>query len=277
MTHLFLSIILIFAAVFSVNCQSEILTNVSQQSPQPAYSDKTGKDELLAKIFQNKTGKKMPYRLFLPTGYDKNKKYPLILWLHGGGGRGNDNLKQITDGNTSGFQAWVNSKHQAKYPSIVVAPQCPTGEQWTSWDDKVKLTEQIKIVMELLEDLQKTYSVDRERLYVSGQSMGGFAAWALISEYPDMFAAAVPVCAGGNETKAAQMINTPIWAFHGELDTAVKVERSRRMIAALKKAGGTPLYTEYKGEGHVIWDRVFSEPELLPWVFAQKKTAAKER
>jgi predicted peptidase len=105
--HLFLSIILIFACAFSINCQSKILANVSEQLRQPTNSDKTGNNELLAKTFQSKTGKKMPYRLFLPTGYDKNKKYPLVLWLHGGGGRGNDNLKQITDGNTSGFQSWV--------------------------------------------------------------------------------------------------------------------------------------------------------------------------
>jgi predicted peptidase len=118
------------------------------------------------------------------------------------------------------------------------------------------------IVMELLTKLQKTYGVDRERLYVSGQSAGGFATWALTAECFDMFAAAVPACAGGNELKAAQVIGTPIWAFHGEMNTFVKVERSRQMIADIKKAGGTLLYIEYKGEGHVIWDRVFSEKEI---------------
>jgi predicted peptidase len=101
--------------------------------------------------------------------------------------------------------------------------------------------------------------------------MGGFGTFAIITMQPNMFAAAVSVCAGGDESKAAKIAAIPIWAFHGELDQSVNVARSRNMIAALTKAGGKPRYTEYKGEGHQIWVKVVKEPELLSWMFSQKR------
>jgi predicted peptidase len=135
----------------------------------------------------------------------------------------------------------------------------------------------MRLALEVLEHVKKTYSIDAERVYVAGQSVGGFAAWNLVAEYPQLFAAAIPVCGGGDETKASRLVATPIWAFHGERDEAVSVERTRNMIEAIRKAGGHPRYTEYKGMDHVIWERVFSEPELLPWVFAQKRNAQPAR
>jgi predicted peptidase len=224
----------------------------------------------LVRTYKNVRGERMPYRLFVPQGYDKRKRYPLVLWLHGGAGRGDDNLKQITGGNTSGSHVWTKPENQSKYPCMVVAPQCPGGEQWTSYVS-VKSSGQMRLVLEIMTDVQKEFSVDAARLYVTGQSMGGFGTWAMIAEHPLMFAAAIPVCGGGNESQASILVNTPVWAFHGERDEAVSVERSRRMIAAIRKAGGAPKYTEYKGAGHVIWDEVFNEPDLLPWLFAQKR------
>jgi predicted peptidase len=128
-------------------------------------------------------------------------------------------------------------------------------------------------VLELLLALEVTFSLDTRRLYVTGQSLGGFGTWSLISERPDMFAAAIPVCGGGDEAAAANLTKVSIWAFHGEKDASVSVERSRKMITAIRRAGALPRYTEYKGAGHVIWDRVYSEPELLTWVFAQNRKA----
>ena len=130
----------------------------------------------------------------------------------------------------------------------------------------------MRLVLELLQDLQRTFSVDAQRLYVAGQSMGGFGAWSVIAQHPRMFAAAIPICGGGNESEASKLTQMPIWAFHGEKDEAVSVERSRKMIAAIRQAGGLPKYTEYKGADHVIWGKVFSQPELLSWVFAQKRS-----
>lgn len=218
----------------------------------------------------------MPYRLFIPQGYEERKKYPLVLWLHGGAGRGKDNLKQISGGNTIGSHVWTSPANQSGHPCFVVAPQCPDNESWASVE-KSQPTTHLRLVIELLENLEGTFSLDVQRLYVTGQSLGGFGTWSVISQYPDKFAAAVPVCGGGDEFAATRLARMSIWAFHGERDEAVRVERSRKMIAAIRQAGGTPKYTEYAGADHVIWDRVFGDPELLPWVFAQKRQAKIKR
>jgi len=222
-----------------------------------------------AKIYKNSRRKTMPYRLFVPQGYRKQNKYPLVLWLHGGAGRGNDNLKQITGGNTIGSHVWTEPQSQSRYACLVVAPQCPDDQFWATIE-AARPTEYLQQVVELLSELQQTFSIDPARLYVTGQSLGGFGTWSIITEYPRMFAAAVPICGGGDQSAASKLTQMPIWAFHGERDEAVSVERSRKMIAAIRQAGGTPKFTEYKGEDHVIWDKVFREPDLLPWIFTQK-------
>jgi predicted peptidase len=222
------------------------------------------------RVYENDRGERLPYQLFVPAGYDRRKKYPLVLWLHGAGGRGSDNRKQLAEGNSQGASVWTVPGNQARFPSFVVAPQCPSHAMWTSIDSEVEPTGQLRLVVELLGQLQRDYAIDAGRLYVAGQSMGGFGAWALITEHPGMFAAAVPLCGGGNEARAARAARVPVWAFHGELDRSVRPERSRKMVAALKRAGGAPRYTEYEGDDHAIWDKVFSDPELLPWVFAQR-------
>jgi predicted peptidase len=220
-------------------------------------------------IFRNSPRETMLYRLFTPPGYDKRRKYPLVLWLHGGAGRGNDNLKQISGGNTIGSHVWTFPENQTRHPCFVVAPQCPDDEMWATLDGRP--TEQMRLVFELLQSLKATFSVDAERFYVTGQSLGGFGTWSAIAQRPQLFAAAIPICGGGDESAASNLTKVSIWAFHGEKDEAVSVERSRKMVAAIRQAGGTARYTEYKGAGHVIWDKVFSEPELLPWVFAQTR------
>jgi predicted peptidase len=228
------------------------------------------REEILqARTFRNSKGETLLYRLFVPENYDRSKKYPLVLYLHGGGGRGNDNRKQIEGGNGYLIDLFTAKETQSKYPSFVVAPQSPMQEGWIEYDS-ITPTRQLRLVFELIGDLQRTYSIDRDRLYVSGQSMGGFGTFAIVSEHPRLFAAAVSVCGGGDESRAARFHSTPVWAFHGEKDEAVNVERSRKMIAAIKKAGGRVRYTEYAGEGHLIWSKVVKEPELLPWLFGHR-------
>lgn len=221
-------------------------------------------------VFQNQRGERMPYRLFVPRGFDRRRKYPLVLWLHGGAGRGGDNLKQISGGNTVGSHVWARPENQSRYPCFVLAPQCPAGEMWATVET-AEPTGQLRLALELIENLRGTFGLDARRLYVTGQSLGGFGTWAAISHRPGMFAAAIPVCGGGDESAAPRLAGTPIWAFHGEKDQAVNVERSRRMVAAVRRAGGAPKYTEYEGAGHVIWERVFNEPGLLPWAFAHSR------
>ena len=193
-----------------------------------------------------------------------------MLFLHGGGGRGDDNLKQIQGGNGFIIDLLVKPESQAKYPCFVVAPQSPQQEGWIE-HDSITPTHQLRLVLELIGHLERSFSIDSNRLYVLGQSMGGFGAFAIITMEPKKFAAAVSICGGGDESKAGKIAQVPIWAFHGEDDEAVRVERSRNMIAAITGAGGKPKYTEYKGEGHLIWSKVVNEPDLLPWMFTQKQ------
>lgn len=225
---------------------------------------------LTAKVFKNAKGETLLYRLFVPQNYDPKKKYPLVLYLHGGGGRGNDNLKQIEGGNGYLIDFFTQAETQARYPSLVVAPQSPMQEGWIEYDS-ITPTRQLRLVFELIGNLRSSYQIDGGRLYVAGQSMGGFGTFAILSQYPRLFAAGVALCGGGDESKAASLAKTPVWAFHGEKDESVNVERSRKIVAAIKDAGGQPRYTEYPGADHLIWSRVVKEPELLPWLFAQRK------
>jgi predicted peptidase len=259
-----LGCLLLLMALFSASC-------AAQEAPSKAVVPRAFE----AKTFISAGDLKMPYRLFVPPDYDKNKKYPLVLWLHGGWARGADNEKQIIEGNTSGATVWTKPENQARNPAFVVAPQCAAGEWWATNDAEMKPSKQLQAVVELLKELQKQYSIDDSRLYVAGQSMGGYGAWSLISEYPEMFAAAIPLCGGGNAAGAKNLLNVPIWAFHGTDDEAVPVRESRTMIEAIRRAGGNPKYTEYDGVGHSVWHQAFAEPELLSWVFAQKRAGKK--
>lgn len=228
--------------------------------------------EFERRTYASANGGSMPYRLFVPTGYgETNRRYPLVLWLHGGEGRGNDNEKQIAGGNDAGATVWIQPRNQARFPAFVLAPQCPEGEMWTTAGLTVRPTPRLMDVIDLLRKLEREYRIDPARIYVAGQSMGGFAVWSLVTAYPRMFAAAVPICGGGDEALAERLVGTPIWAFHGELDRAVSVERSRSMVAAVVKAGGRARLTEYKGAGHTVWQQAFADPELLPWVFEQNR------
>ena len=133
----------------------------------------------------------------------------------------------------------------------------------------------LQMTLAVLEQTQKQYSIDADRVYVTGLSMGGYATWDLITRFPGKFAAAVPVCGGGDEKQASKIAMLPIWAFHGDSDTVVKTLRSRTMIQAIKDAGGSPKYTEYAGVGHNSWDKAYAEPDLLPWMFAQHRESVK--
>jgi predicted peptidase len=205
--------------------------------------------------------------LFVPKPYDKSTPYPLVIWLHGGGSAGDDNRGQISLDNTLGTHFWTRKENQDKHPAFVLAPQSPAG--WDS-DAETDLGAELKLVLEILDVVQKEYSVDSNRIYVAGQSNGGVGAWGLITKKPGLFAAAIPLCGAGNTRMAPRAAKTAVWAFHGEKDDVIPAAHSREMIAAMKRSGGSPRYTEYKGIGHDIWELVFKEPELEEWLFAQK-------
>jgi len=219
------------------------------------------------------TGNRIVYRLFKPAGYDAAKPWPLVLFLHGAGERGSDNAKHLKNG----AETFYAAASQAKFPCFVVIPQCPPNRQWVEvpWSGAAHTmpaepSVPLRLAMDVLGKLKQEFTIDASRQYVVGISMGGFGAWEALYRYPRTFAAAVPVCGGADEAKAASIAQVPVWAFHGDQDNVVKTSRSRNIVAALKVAGGAPKYTEYPGVGHASWTKAFADPEVLPWLFAQR-------
>jgi predicted peptidase len=211
----------------------------------------------------------MPYRLFVPPGYDKTQSYPLVIWLHGAGGAGDDNRLEIENDQTLGTHTWTRPDVQAKHPAFVLVPQSPGV--WIHQLGGLDLSDEEQLVVEILASVKSEFSIDAKRVYLAGQSNGGFGTWDLVMKRPDLFAAAIPLCGGGDTALAPRVANMPIWAFHGDKDATIPVEDSRQMIAAIRKAGGKPRYTEYKGVDHDVWTPAFKEPGLVEWLFAQHK------
>jgi predicted peptidase len=181
------------------------------------------------------------------------------------------------------FLRLATDEVQAEHPCLVVAPQCPLGHRWVEvhWEsgaphetpDEPSLP--MSLTMELLDALEKELSIDPDRRYVTGLSMGGFGAFDLIVRRPDAFAAAVVICGGADDSRAAQMAHIPFRIFHGSEDPVVPVARSRSIVEALKTAGGNPSYTEYAGVGHNSWTRAYDEPELVEWLFGQRRRSGR--
>lgn len=227
-----------------------------------------------ARTFTGADGTTLNYRLYKPAAVPAGASIPLVLFLHGAGERGSNNVAQLKHG----LRTFASEDLQKKNPCFLVVPQVPPNEKWSNVDWSAlknplpeKPSTSMRLTMDVVAALQKEFPIDADRLYITGISMGGYGTWDAICRYPGVFAAAVPVCGGGDETKAEIIARLPIWCFHGDKDTAVPTVRSRNMIAAIEKAGGHPKYTEYPGVGHNSWDKAFSEPELYPWLFAQKR------
>jgi predicted peptidase len=224
-------------------------------------------DGFAARIYRNASGNIMPYRLLIPSGYNNKKRYPLVIWLHGAGGAGTDNVAQISEDQIRGTHIWTEPQNQAKYPAFVLAPQSPGN-----WVEELnRLSPEMRSVLEILAAVKSEFNIDATRIYVAGQSDGGYGTWNLITQRPDVFAAAIPLCGGGDLRSANRVARMPLWIFHGDRDDVIPVTESRKMVAAIQKAGGRPRYTEYTGVGHDVWKRAFSEPALVPWLFAQHR------
>jgi predicted peptidase len=221
-----------------------------------------------ARAYRDGKGALLPYRLFRPPAVP-GTKYPMIVFLHGSNGAGADNLRQISGANLLGSSLWILPENQRRHPAFVLVPQAM--EDWEETD----LSGYLFLVSMAIESLEAEMDVDPSRVYLTGQSSGGYGAWNLIAHRPDLFAAAVPLCGGGDPTKAAAMIGIPIWAFVGTADDVVAPDESRRMIAAVKRAGGRPKLTEYPGVGHDVWLQAYTEPGLLDWIFSQSRTGAR--
>ena len=249
-------------------------------------------DEIFNKFIKNYhtyQGTTLPYYLFVPASYNPQTHYPLVLCLHGSGERG-DNPSAVK--NNSMATVWARDSNQTRWPCFILVPQCPSNGWWTYSNIE-------QAVIDILDSLQLGFSIDTNRLYITGLSMGGYGTWDLLVRYPTKFAAAVPMSGGGDPSMAASFKHIPIWNFHGAQDATVSVTYSRAMMTALENAGDTIvytnchngdctglsdsaiadrinhhvklLYTEYQYGGHGIWDQAYNTVFLLPWVFAQSK------
>ena len=219
----------------------------------------------------------MPYRLFRPNAAGR---LPLVVYLHGGGGLGTDNEKQMGLGNIFGTRVWALPENQKEFPCYVVVPQTDRG--WVRYGPPAApdsespvipgLGDGARVAFELIDALAREFPIDKQRIYLTGQSLGGAGAWHMIAQRPRLFAAAVICCGGAALDSAAAAVSTPLWNFHGDADDTVPVKISRDRIAALRKAGGHPLSTEYAGVGHNVWQWAYTEPSLVRWVFSKHRT-----
>jgi predicted peptidase len=220
-----------------------------------------------ARSYVNSKGDTLKYRLLAPMNYDSSQTYPLAVCLHGGGGRGTDNITQIEGSWTA--QLLSEYRNREKYPAFIFVPQCSPASSWGGGLAGLSVVDEI--VFDAIDQLEKEFPIDKKRRYVMGESLGGYGTWHFIATRPAMFAAAVPICGGGDPSLANSIVNVPVWAFHGAKDRSVPVRLSREMVDAIKDAGGNPMYTEYPEEGHIISEQVTTTPGLLDWVFAQRR------
>jgi len=224
----------------------------------------------------------LPYRVLLPKDYDASKKYPLILFLHGGGERGRDNEAQLTHGGT----LFLRDSIREKYKAIVVFPQCPASSYWSNvkiTTDSIQRTRTfnfqsdgeptlaMKLLLGLLNHLQRQYKPNEDRIYVGGLSMGGMGTFELARRKPKTFAAAFPIAGGANAETARKLKKSSWWIFHGLKDNVIDPVYSKIMAAAIKAEGATVRLTLYPGIDHNSWDPALAEKDLLPWLFSQHK------
>ncbi len=226
--------------------------------------------------------KTLHYRLLKPADPEAGKKYPLVVMLHGAGERGKDNSKQLVWFWNAKNPSPMTRPEVAAAKAFVLVPQCPDGKQWVDvpWGKgsykSPEVSEPLKLTLDLVDSLIKDLPIDPDRVSVIGMSMGGFGALDAAQRRPELFAAIVPICGAGDPAKAKDIAHIALWAFHGDDDGAVPVSGSRDIVEALKKAGGTPKYTEYPKVGHNSWSPAFAEKEFWDWVFAQKRAPAKK-
>ena len=216
-----------------------------------AYCDGPGNQKSAQLNTQVKV--QMGYLLYLPKGYEKQKSWPLMLFLHGAGERGDD-LKLVKKHGPPKLIAKGKD-----FPFIVVSPQC----QKERWWEPIELTA-------LLDHIVKTHKVDANRIYVTGLSMGGFGSWRLAAHTPHRFAAIAPICGGGESYWTRRFPHLAVWVFHGAKDTGVPLKRSQEMIDALKKAGGKPKLTVYPDAGHDSWTETYGGDELYAWFLSHR-------
>jgi predicted peptidase len=228
-------------------------------------------------------GTELPYRLLSPAG-DTNKKYPLIIFLHGAFEKGNDNEAQLNIGG----RFFMRDSIRKNYPAYIVFPQCPADDSWAYFENQIDFTTGYAkdwnfpfrkepnltsaTLKKMLDQLLASGKIDNKRIYIAGISQGGMGVLDMIARWPEIFAAAISICGAGEPATAKLFAGkVPLWLLHGEQDKVVPPDFSRQYYKRLKKAGSTVRYSEYAGVEHNSWVKAFAEPELLSWLFAQVK------
>ena len=211
------------------------------------------------------------YRQLFPDA-NSLRKYPLVIFLHGSGERGNDNEAQLK----WGVMNFATDQNMMLHPAFVIAPQCPRNMTWADFNRaNAKLepgpTKPMELLFGLIHKLIKTLPIDSNRIYITGLSMGGYGTYDAIERHPNLFAAAVPVCGGGDTSKVSSIIHLPIWIVHGAEDPAVSPQYSLDMLNALTKAGAHPGFTQYPEVGHFSWLGAYSDALIMEWLFRQHK------
>jgi len=238
---------MVFTAVLTAQLFCYGSVTVAQEEPKPGTQVFQHLD-----IKQGDTKASIHYCLFLPESYKKSKAWPLMLFLHGAGERG-DNLELV--------KKWGPAKRvgqEKDFPFVVLSPQCPKGIFWNATH-----------LHALVEHVAKTQKIDRSRIYCTGLSMGGYGTWTMAAKYPKLFAAAVPICGGGNPATAERLIDIPIWAFHGDKDSVVPASQSTAMVEAIKKLGGEKAkMTIYPGVNHNSWSQTYANKEVYDWLLS---------
>ena len=233
--------------------------------------------------FKASDGTELPYRLFRSAAARENEgtaRWPLILCLHAAGGRGTDNMGHLRG--SQAFLFFAQESMQEKFPCFLVAPQCPDGRRWvaTPWKkgsysvDALAMTPELACADELVDWICRTEPVDPDRLYLAGQSMGGFGVFDLLVRRPEKYAAAIISCGAADPSKAAILREVPLWFFHGEDDATVPYAASVELDAALRAVGGARhRFTTFAGVGHTAYENTFEVEGLAEWLFAQRRNA----
>lgn len=235
-------------------------------------------DEFSAKKYISSDGDTLLYRELQPQQIEQDEKYPLVLFLHGAGERGNDNIVQLTHG----AMMFTNPVNREKYPCYAIFPQCPADLYWPTpkrpdgfsignpFSVNAEISQPLALTKELLDQVTDEYQIDKDRIYVIGLSMGGMGAFDLICRFPDYFAAAIPIC-GGINTERLNNFNskTAFRVFHGDADSVVPVRFSREAYLKLKDEGINVEYIEFPGVNHGSWDPAFNQPDFMEWLFKQ--------
>ncbi|WP_242156964.1 prolyl oligopeptidase family serine peptidase [Aestuariivivens sediminis] len=217
-------------------------------------------------------GDTLNYRLLYPDA-NPLRKFPLVVFLHGGGENGNDNDAQLK----WGVMNFATDQAMAKHPAFVIAPQCPKDMNWFNFnfEENIKLlpdpSKPMELMIKLINELIEKYPIDKNRIYITGLSSGGTGTYDAIQRYPDLFAAAVPVCGGGDISKAASIAHIPMWIIQGVEDPAGDPRSSIDMAKALINTGGRPGLTLYPEVGHFSWLAAYSNSALMEWLFRQQK------